>query len=343
MLPTFMRAPELTGIVRTSPINKKYIHTRVFPFMDCAADELTTWIELDQNPMAPFVSIDAETAKVQGDIYGKLSYSVAYVRNKAVFKQSDIRIFEEVAASQNSVLARMQFGKQAQITKAVRKLSENLDARLEWMAIEALTGQIDVSDGGVIFTINYPGPFTGTAHKRTPGTLWDASGGDPIADLLGWIEEVGEKCGTDPSVMVCSRKVIRMLSDNAAIRQLWFTGQAGFEPTLTPPFVIDALKMAGINEVIIYDAKYTTTTRSTTTGRPAISRSRYLANTDILLLPATPVGNMRTAPGPDGVQTGKFAWNKEEIDPWIVEAGAGIYAIPEITDLETWLYATVIS
>ena len=343
MLPTFLREPELTGLVRTSPVNRNYIFPRLFPFRDCAADELVTFIELDQNPMAPFVSVDGETAKMSGDIYGKLSYSVAYIRYKAVFKQSDIRIFEEVAASQNSEVARMQFDKRAQISKKVRRLSESCDARMEWMAINALKGQIDVSDDGVIFTINYPGPFTTSTNKKTPSNLWDTSSGDPIADLLGWIEEVGEKCGTDPSIMVTSRKVIRQLASNAAMRDLWFTGQAGFTPTLTPAFVVDGLKMAGINEVIVYDAKYTTLTRSTSTGLPTRSTTRFLADTDVLLLPATPVGNMRTAPGPDGIQTGKFAWNKESVDPWVVETGAGIYAIPEIVDLETWLYATVVS
>jgi len=343
MLPTFLREPELTGLVRVSPINKQYIFPSVFPFQDCAADELVTFIELDQNPLAPFVSVDGVTPQISGDIYGQISYSVAYIRYKAAFKQSDIRIFEEVASSQNSVVARMQFDKQAQISKKVRTLSESCDARMEWMTINALMGQIDVSDGGVIFTINYPGPFTGTAHKRTASPLWDATSGDPIADLLGWIEEVGEKCGTDPSVMVCSRKVIRLLTDNDKVRQLWFTGQAGFEPTLVPQFVVDGLKMAGINQVIIYDAKYTTVSRSTSTGLPTRTSTRFFPDTDILLLPASPVGKLRTAPGPDGIQTGKFAWNKQEVDPWVIQVGAGIYTIPEIVDLETWLYATVVS
>jgi len=67
-----------------------------------------------------------------------------------------------------------------------------------------------------------------------------------------------------------------------------------------------------------------------------------LSNNHIFLLPAGAVGNMRTAPGPDALTTGFFAWNKEEVDPWITEVGCGIYAIPEISDVNTWAYCKVL-
>ena len=342
-IPTFMNEPELTGLVRICGVNKNYLYPRVFPFRDCSNDELVTWVELAQNPLAPFVSVDGVTPKMSGDIYAKLAYSVAYIRFKKQYKQSDLRLFEEIAASQHSEVARMQFDKKSQIQKDVMRLRAACDARLEWMAINALAGQIAVADGGVRFTIDYPGPFTGSTNKRSPTTYWGDTGATPVQDLMLWIEEVGDHCADDPVVGVFPRRVLRTLSEDAGIRDLWFTGQAGLTSGALPRgFVIEALKMVGLQEVIVYDAKYTTLTYSTSTGLPTRSVSRVLSNNHIFLLPAGPVGNMRTAPGPDAITTGFFAWNKEEVDPWITEVGCGIYAIPEIADVNTWAYCQVL-
>jgi hypothetical protein len=336
-----MREPALTGLVRIAPINRNYLFPRLFPFEDTSTDEFLTWVELDENPLAPFVSVDGETPKMSGDIYSRLSASVAYIRYKRVFKSSDLRIFDEIARSQNSEIARMQFERRQQILKAVNKLNQAVDARLEWLAINALRGSITVDDGGVKISVKYPGPFIGT-NQRVASTYWDQSTAKPITDLLKWIEEVGDHCGEDPKVMVCSRRVLREIADLTEVQNLWVTGQFGAAQTSLPPqFVIQSIKMTGLTEVIVYDAKYTTRTYNTSTGKVTRKTYRFLPNNLVLLLPQGAVGSMKTAPGPDGLRTGKFTWNKETIDPWTVETGVGIYAFPAIEDLNRWAVCKV--
>jgi hypothetical protein len=58
------------------------------------------------------------------------------------------------------------------------------------------------------------------------------------------------------------------------------------------------------------------------------TRNRFLDQRDILIVPSgMALGRMATAPAkPNNYQSGKFGWSKDQVDPWVVEVGAGIYA-----------------
>jgi hypothetical protein len=91
--------------------------------------------------------------------------------------------------------------------------------------------------------------------------------------------------------------------------------------------VAGALSIIGIEEVIRYNAKFTT--RTAAQGSATRTVTRFLNQNRILLLPPTALGVMKTAPAAaNDFRTGKFAWTKRQEDPWAVEVGSGIYAFP---------------
>tara|TARA_Y100000310_G_scaffold291990_1_gene320366 strand:- start:2856 stop:3917 length:1062 start_codon:yes stop_codon:yes gene_type:complete len=346
--PEFMRAEYLTGIVRTTDVNRNYIGSRWFPRRDSASDEFLTFIQLAENPLAPFVSVDSETPIIPGDIWGQLKGSIAFMRYKARFGERDLRLFTEAPLYQsgNNVLTQLRDEAEAKIMQKVEQLSQSIDAREEWMAINAMLGAVTYdsgTNGNVQFDVTFPGNFIGT-KRQTASPLWDGASPTPVQDLINWIGAMDDVANVEPSVMVCSNKVLRELAKDSEIRELWGAQTpTGVTPSaIGPRQVAGALSMIGISEVIAYNAKYTTRTEATGGG---VTRTvtRFLADNKILLLPDEPLGYMWTAPAEaNDWNTGKFAWTKDHVDPWVVEVGAGLYAFPDMqNNMHHVLEATV--
>lgn len=344
-IPNFLRNPRITGYVRSADVPTTYMLNRWFPDDDVDSDEFESLIVLDEVDLAPFVNIDAETPVMQDELTSIEKWAVAYMRYKKRFKESDLRIFWEPGVNDpNSLTAQSARAAERKILRFVDKLSMSIDARKEWMLSGALNGSIAYDDGLAKYTVSYDGNWIGS-NRRTPTVKWDQASPTPVTDLSNWVQLVGDATGHDSWAMLTSRKVLGNMARATDIRELWqIASRNPASPTVDSlnPIqtrqIADAIGIVGIDEVIRYNAEYTTrvaSSRSATRTRVRMINQNY-----IYLLPiGVELGRFATAPAmPNGYRTGKFAWSVRKEDPWVVETGAGMYGWPDFPSTShNWL------
>jgi hypothetical protein len=344
-IPNFLQNPRITGYVRSADVPTTFQLSRWFPLDDVEADEFESLIVLDEVDLAPFVNIDAETPVMQDELSSIEKWAVAYIRYKKRFKESDLRIFWEPGVNDpNSLTAQTAAASERKILRAVDRLSMSIDARIEWMLAGALNGQIAYNDGLAKYTVSYDGNWL-ASNRKTPTTKWDQSSPTITADLSNWVQLVADATGHDSWAMLTSRKVLGNMARAQDIRELWqvatqnpaFTSSASLNPYQSQQ-IAQAIGIIGIDEVIRYNAQYTTRTASAGSGTR--TRVNFLNENYIWLLPiGVNLGRMATAPArPNNYATGKFAWSKSLEDPWVVETGAGLYGWPDFpSSSHNWL------
>jgi len=334
-IPAFLRNPQLTGYVRTTDVPKNYLFERWCPSEGVEADEFEGLVVLDQVQMAPFVAVDAESPKINGDLISSYKWQVAFMRHKARFKESDLRVFWEPGVDDPNTLAfASSRARETKIRRAIDALSMGVDARKEWVFWNAMAGSVAYDDENIQYEINFDGAYIGSSNRKTPDTLWSAASPTPITDLSDWIEEISDESGIDEWIMVTTPKVLGLLSRSEQVRQMWSvfrSNPAAAEPDslnpVTPVQVSGAMQQLGIMEVIKYTAKYTSLTYAVNKTATR-TKTRFINDNDIFLLPANQqLGRFASAPAmANNWMSGKFGWNKQETDPWVLEVGAGEYA-----------------
>lgn len=343
-IPTFLTRKQITAQVRTMDLPADFIFNRWFPIQGVDSDEFESLVTLDQMQLAPFVNIDAETPVMPDDITGSYMWSVAYIRFKKRFKESDLRIFHEPGVTDpNTLTAATARAREAKIRRYVDALSTSIDARLEWMFANAIAGSIAYNDMHVAYTLTYDGAFIGS-NRFTPAITWENTNAVPVTNLSNWVEQLSDEANHDRWIMVASRNVLGAMARSSEVRQAWAVnvsnpaatappslnpiGMAGVQANSTSTAqILEGLRLIGIDGVISYNTRYSTdaTGSAFNVSRP---RFRFTDSRDIFLLPAGMVlGRMATAPAaPNDYRTGKFGWSESRQDPWVVEVGAGMYS-----------------
>jgi len=334
-IPSFLRNPQITGYVRTTDVPKNYLYERWCPTEGVEADEFEGLIVLDQVQMAPFVAVDAESPKIHGELMSSYKWQVAFMRHKARFKESDLRVFWEPGVDDPNTLAFASArARERKIMRTMDALSIGVDARKEWVFWNAMAGSVAYDDENVNYTITFDGAYIGSTNRKTPSTLWSAASPTPITDLSQWIEEISDESGVDEWVMVTTPKVLGLMARSQQVREMWSVANLNPAPAepdslnpVTPMQVSAAMMQIGITEVIKYTAKYTDITYSVDKTATR-TKTRFINDNDIFLLPANmELGRYASAPAmANNWQTGKFGWSEEKMDPWVLEVGAGEYA-----------------
>ena len=136
----------------------------------------------------------------------------------------------------------------AEVTKAVTNKLEKLRAQA------LVTGALDIQD-----TTEGPMGATGfrakvdfgrkPAFTTTAGTLFSADGADPVAYLLGLVDQYRAENGVDPTDMIVSGRVLAALGRSAAV-----ASYAGTRGSVVPQSVVqDTLVLYGLPPVTVFD------------------------------------------------------------------------------------------
>lgn len=344
-VPEFLKAKQVLPLVNLVSVPRGYILDRWLPFQDTPTDEVLFHQAFDENPMAPFVAVDAEIPRDQNELLQQVAAEVAYIRVKHEFKESDFRWFQEGEGQGTGTIARLQADARRRMGEKVVDLRSMVDARLEWLRANALQGSIAYSSADVNFTLSFGVP-TGNQITATP--LWNVASADVVGDLNDAVKQVEDVSGVTPTNLLISRQRALDLTKNDGLRAMWreiFGSGGGTAFTLANGMVQEIIRnFMGVN-MIVYNARTTSRTYTGADGTTiSINQNKLLADNKALLLPDGAVGSTLTSPVPPnlGNGTGLYAWDyTAEKLPYVHEVGIGINAMPIINDANQLCILTI--
>jgi hypothetical protein len=334
-----------TGIVKDFPIPMTYMGNSLLPIREVPGDKLMWDMEKARNILAPFVAVDAESPRMSPREITQAQADVLYIKFKRSLAASDVRILREFGTAPILTLqANMAAAARARIVGIAEELSKTVDARVEWMQIQALTGGFTIAPNPLSqlgFTMAYP------INQVAPATLWtDVVNSDPLADIQSWMLQL-----TYPLTrMVIGRVVLyNLLRNQKLIRQLGFSAgmPSGNAPTsVGQDKILQFFSTAlGLN-VQVYDARYTTEVDNGTVTTETVTK--FLPDNKVIFLPDQPVGYTASAPAEqNNFQSGKFSWVQDpnapgaKKDPYVYELGVGFYGVP-IVEYAGWVVCATV-
>lgn len=337
-VPDFLKSVEVLPTVALTPVPKEYFLEPWLPIREVPSDEVMFAQSIDENPMADFVAVDAEVPKTQNKITDEVRAQIGYIRVKHEFKESDIRWYQENYLYNSGQIGRYQAQERQEATEELFDMRQMIDARLEWLRVNALQGTITYTgNAGANFTLSYGVP---SGNRIPAGTPWSQAGADVISDLNGAIDRMEEVAGFTPTELIISRKRMNQLVKNTGLQGLWREtfGQGGanaFELARNMPRQVISTHL-NLN-IHVHNARTTTRTMApaATGAEPTVNNNLLLAEDKALLLPNEPVGSMLTSPGPSSLtdSAGLYTWdNTTETIPFLHTVGVGYNAMPVIDD-----------
>ena len=334
-LPPLMQKATLTKIVKDIIISP-HIGESILPYVPVATEK-TVWdiVETDLG-MAKFVAPDAESPMVDKLKVDQAAATIASIREKERFIESDLRAMREagelplVNDSPQTLLAALKTEAEQKLRKSLNRLKTRVSSRIEWMRWQSLQGNITYDDGDIKFAIDYGIP---AANKVTlSGTqMWsDTTNADPLTNINDWIQTfIENRQGLAPARMYCTRKTLGYMTQNSKIRDLLKynsrTDPAVFGSPKQAKKLI--LNMTDLVEVHVFDSFYKTA---------AGVQTRFLPENRIIMLPPSVVDGEvlgDVADGPHahgGYKPGFYTWTQRKKDPYTVFVGVGRETFPRI-------------
>jgi hypothetical protein len=202
-------------------------------------------------------------------------------------------------------------------------LTRALSARMELARADALVnGSVTINENGLSnFVVDFGRK---SQHSVTAATLWSNGASTPLTDLMAWRDTYVATNGTEPGVIVTSRRVLSNLMQNPAMRNLVFPG-ANQPSLVTQQAVRDALTAFGLPPIETYDAQVSVNK----TGQ------RVIADNKLLMLPAvsgdSQLGKTMWGTTAESMES-EFGLTGTGNEPGLV---AGVYSSPDPVSLWT--------
>lgn len=179
------------------------------------------------------------------------------VKTSMPFFKNSISIDEEL---RQKLLLAISAGNAAYVDTILRnifddnvRLLEDAAVTREKMRMQLLsTGTIVMANNGQEYNYDYQLP---SSHKVTPTTLWSATTADPIGDITTWQDTIENEGYGRPTRAITSRKVLRNLMKNEAIKNAVYVfsqGKVALNETALRSYIAD---QTGVT-IEVYEKKY---------------------------------------------------------------------------------------
>lgn len=191
-----------------------------------------------------------------------------------------------------------------QLLGSISDLVASVQARVEWLRMQALSEDVVIYDeGGAKWQFDY-GINTdyqinlvtqqngaGVSVAADYGPVWsDTANATPVPDLMRLCDRIQDETGTRPATLLCSRKYANYLIDNAAIKGWIYPTNAPDRPLL-PQEIQGLFTRYDLPTIRTYDVTVQAEAHDGT-----LSTVRPMAQNKAVLLPASPVGNTLWGP-----------------------------------------------
>lgn len=327
----------MQAIVEAIKPGGSFIGEQFFP-IEMEPTEESIWdIVKPGEGLASLRAADGEARLMQGKSFDRKIASVTDMAAKRRLNISDIRAIREAGEMpiiENSLVGQMRARAERRITRELGRMRTVVENRLEWARINALMGSISYTDTSSNLKVDIDYGIPADQTDLSPSVDWDTiATSNPLADIQTWIEKVTETTGIVPTTAIMSRKALYYAGQSTLLRgEFKYTN-----PILTAKDVQSLfLDRLGLN-VITYEARYWENDVA----------YRFLPVNKLILVPDVAVLNgiqrfadTAVVPHPLNDYKGSYyVWNDEKKDPWGIEVGVGLTALPRIYQPETLLTA----
>lgn len=267
--------------------------------------------------------------------------------------QTEMPFFKEAMSvdekARQELLRVMQTGNQAYIDMVLNKifddqmtLIDGASVTRERMRMQLLsTGSIVMSSNGVSVEYDYGVPSN---HKVAPTTLWNATGADPIADITTWQDTIESDGYARPTRAITSRKVMRELAKNDAIKNaIYVLGQGKVTPdeNQVRNYIFDKTGL----DILVYEKYYENENGV---------KTRMIADDLFIMIPEGQLGNTYFGTTPEEadllasgianvsiVDTGVAVTTSKLVDPVNVETKVSMISLPSFEAANEIIIANV--
>lgn len=206
----FFENPLFSDMVKEVPIEPKFISGRFLPRAETFELDWNESKIVRQQDMADIVDMGAELPLTDRDPLATVSGAIVDMGQKYVVTKKELAALADKGNKKRAELAAKQ------LLNKVKTIKGNIDARIEWMAMQALTtGQIAYAKKGIFVSHDFKVP---TANKKIAAVKWDDVNPTIIADLEAWNQAYTDANGA-PDVYLTSIKVIRKMMNDAGVRK----------------------------------------------------------------------------------------------------------------------------
>lgn len=183
------------------------------------AQKIDIDIEKNKRKLAPFVSPMVAGKVISRDGFSTKTVQPAYIKMKRITTAGDVlkRSMGENIYGAKSPQARAQ----ELLGRDMRDLDDMIVRREEWMVATALfTGKLPVVGEGVSYEVDFG--YEADKHILTLGTgsKWGDSGVDPLADLLEWKRDLGQRSGLTADVAIMGADAMAVFIASLTEKQL---------------------------------------------------------------------------------------------------------------------------
>lgn len=345
----------------TEAIRQNYLGLGLMPLKEVPDYELTWDIIKSQNHLAGIYGHDGVPIPGDDTDYEQMIADIINIMMNRVLDEQTVMVLRD--PGEPSLRSRVV---NAARTKAMRKLREKIavcddevNATIEYLIMHALQGSITwpptdnagnpiVSApaywGNASFTLSMgfranfiqnASTLVGWASRAGGGQNWQHASADPILDLEVISQLIVETTGMsmDGADIIMSRGVLSWLATRANVLT-WFRGTDVGQKFVDTSKLKDFLATRLGYNLRTYDARWTYSVPSTSTGGDAETFIKFLAEGKCIILPKGVLDGDRayfaTAPSKgNGWRSGKYTWHVEqERPPWEEEVGVGIKGFP---------------
>lgn len=336
----------LTNVVRKIKISSQ-IGESILPFTPVPTEK-TIWdiLETDMG-IAGFVAPDAESPMVDKERVDQAVATLASIRNKERFSESDLRAIREAgtspveAGSGQTLLQGLKEDAERRLRRSLNRLKNRVAGRIEWMRWQALQGTINYDDGEVKFAVDYGIPSANKVTLTGNDTWDDTTNSDPLAKIGDWIDTyIENQKGLAPTRMYMSRAALRYIAQNAKVRDLLKyndkVNPQGFTTVKQAQQLL--LSFTDLLKIIVVDDFYEDASGSSV---------RFLPKNKVILIPepvtnGEQLGDVADGPHPhNDYRPGFYTWTETKKDPYARFVGVGRECFTRIFHPEWIFVATV--
>lgn len=238
-------------LVKKFPENPGNFFSQFFPKVKNDSDAITWDIEYGSAGLTPFVAPGAPAPMIGMDGTGSGSAKAAFWKEKMFLDEMVLNNLKEPGS-----VATYQKAERI-VAKGLRKLTNRMDRRYEWMCAKAITegGFSYQGNGSTKLAVSYGIPTTHNITLATDDKWGTGSTATPLEDVGTGKQILAEDAGVTVSHAMCTSALLKTLTFDTDIQALLKKSAFGEGNLFSQPALVVG-ELLGVGPIVTYDGFY---------------------------------------------------------------------------------------